>query len=73
MKFVNDDIRTRVKAVMKERGLTQQAVADELGVDRVYVNRMLNGSASQVPARWAEMLGLLGLRLTVEPVGDSSQ
>ncbi|MBZ9750762.1 helix-turn-helix domain-containing protein [Deinococcus sp. HMF7604] len=71
---MNEDIRAQVKKVMKERGLTQQAVADELGVDRVYVNRMLSGSTSQVPARWAEMLGLLGLRLTVEPIeGDSKK
>ena len=66
METVNQDVRTQVKAVMKEKGLTQQAIADKLGVDRVYVNRMLSGHASQVPGRWSEMLELLGLELTVK-------
>jgi transcriptional regulator with XRE-family HTH domain len=63
---VNEEVRTQVKARMKEKGLTQQAVADALGVDRVYVNRMLSGNASQVPGRWADLLKELGLELTVK-------
>lgn len=68
MRHMNEEISAQVKAVLKERGLTQQALADEMGVDRVYVNRMLNGSTSQLPTRWAELLSVLGLRLTVEPI-----
>lgn len=63
---MNEDVRSAVKAAMKERGLTQEQVAEELGVDRVYVTRMLSGSVSETPRRWEDLLKLLGLRLTVE-------
>lgn len=55
---------------MKARGLTQQAMADKMGVDRVYVNRMLSGNASNPPGHWAAMLDLLGLELVAKPKED---
>jgi transcriptional regulator with XRE-family HTH domain len=67
---VNQEVRKQVKAAMKAKGLTQQALADELGVKRVYVNRMLSGDTSNVPGRWSDLLTLLGLELTVKPKGQ---
>jgi len=46
-------------------------VADDLGVERVYINRMLSGDTSKIPARWLELLDLLGLELTVKQKGES--
>jgi len=64
---VNQDIRTAVKAAIKTKGMTQEDVAGELGVNRVYINRMLSGDTSQMPGRWSQLLDLLGLELTVKP------
>ncbi|WP_175607322.1 helix-turn-helix transcriptional regulator [Deinococcus marmoris] len=63
---MNQDVRQAVKTVIKEKGLTQEQVAEALGVNRVYVNRMLSGSTSKMPGRWSELLEYLDLRLTVE-------
>jgi len=65
--IVNQDIRTAVKAAIKTKGMTQEDVAGELGVNRVYINRMLSGDTSQMPGRWSQLLDLLGLELTVKP------
>ena len=67
MRGVNQDVREQVKAVMKARGITQQALANALGVNRVYVNRMLTGDTSSIPGRWADVFSELGLELTVKP------
>lgn len=73
MQTVNQEVRKEVRDAMKRRGITQQAAADALGVDRVYVNRMLSGDTSNTPGRWADLLGLLGLELTVKPVTPAPQ
>lgn len=65
MSNVNQQVREQVKAIMKDRGVTQQAAADQLGISRIYVNQMLNGTTSQMPGRWVELLDLLGLELVV--------
>lgn len=61
--LVNAEVRAKAKAAIKDKGMTQKDVADALGVDRVYVNRMLSGNASQIPSRWADLLNLLGLKI----------
>ena len=38
-----EEITQRLKDEVKKRGLTQQALADQLGVERTYVNHVLNG------------------------------
>lgn len=63
---MNQDVRQAVKAVMKQKGLTQEQVADSLGVNRVYINRMLSGGTSNMPGRWGQLLDHLGLELTVK-------
>lgn len=65
MTDVNQDVCRQVKAVMKEDGVTQEAVAGQMGVDRIYINRMLNNSTSKIPMRWGQLLDLLGLELVV--------
>lgn len=65
MTDVNQDVCRQVKAVMKEDGVTQEALAAQMGVDRIYINRMLNNNTSKIPLRWGQILDLLGLELVI--------
>jgi transcriptional regulator with XRE-family HTH domain len=54
-----DRVRERIKARVKERGLTQQEVAERLGVDPSWVSRKLSGKSPMVLGeldRFAEVL-----------------
>ncbi|WP_268243881.1 helix-turn-helix domain-containing protein [Deinococcus sedimenti] len=55
---------------MKEDGMTQEAVAQQMNVDRVYINRMLNNGTSKIPMRWGQLLDLLGLELVIRRKQD---
>ncbi|GGS10354.1 hypothetical protein GCM10008960_40620 [Deinococcus sedimenti] len=70
MTDVNQDVCRQVKAVMKEDGMTQEAVAQQMNVDRVYINRMLNNGTSKIPMRWGQLLDLLGLELVIRRKQD---
>lgn len=60
---MNEAVRQAVKAAMKERGLTQERVAEEIGLHRVQVNRLLNGKSNDVPESWKRILDLVGIDL----------
>lgn len=66
MSDVNEQIRQQVRQAMRDQGISQEELAQKLGTERVYVNRMLNGRVSSVPKRWAQVFSELGLRLTLE-------
>lgn len=42
--LVLKQIGTRIKAVRKERGLSQQAVAEAAGINRLYLSRLERGT-----------------------------
>lgn len=65
MTDVNQDVCRQVKAVMREDGITQEALAQKMGVDRIYINRMLNNNTSKIPLRWGQVLSILGLELVI--------
>lgn len=57
---VNDRIRKQVRDLMKERGLSQQQLADLTGIERPNINAMLNGKIGKMPERWEKVLEALG-------------
>ncbi|CAM3836501.1 helix-turn-helix transcriptional regulator [Deinococcus frigens] len=60
---MNEAIRNAVRDAMKAKGLTQEQMAERIGVHRVHVNRMLTGASSDVPDAWQKMLDEVGLDL----------
>lgn len=60
---MNEAVRQAVKVALKEQGLTQEQVAEEIGLHRVQVNRLLNGKSNDVPDSWQRLLELAGLDL----------
>ncbi|HEX3712302.1 MAG TPA: helix-turn-helix domain-containing protein [Trebonia sp.] len=49
-----------------EKGLTQQALADELGVNRRYLSEIENGKPGLYTERLFQALRLAGIRLRAE-------
>jgi len=64
---MNQQIRETVKGVIRERGLTQQQLADEMGIARTHLNQMLSGKLGQVPPRWALLADALDLEIVIQP------
>ncbi len=56
-----------VKAKMKEDGVTQDALAKQLGMERTNLVRLVNGHVGSIPRRWQEVLDALGLELVAVP------
>lgn len=65
--MVNDHIRQQVRDIMKERGITQQQLADLTGIQRPNVTRLLSGTSGQVPDNWQRILDALELDLITSP------
>lgn len=70
MQGMNAEIRQAVKEAMKEKGLSQEALAQSIDINRVYITRMLSGRASDAPKNWQKVLDALGLELTIRPKGQ---
>jgi predicted XRE-type DNA-binding protein len=64
---VNDRIRSDVKELLKQRGLTQQQLADMTGIERPNINAMLSGKVGKMPDRWEKLLDALGLEVVIRP------
>ncbi|MDR6219206.1 helix-turn-helix transcriptional regulator [Deinococcus soli (ex Cha et al. 2016)] len=64
---MNDHIRQQVRNIMKERGITQQQLADLTGIQRPNVTRLLSGTSGQVPDNWQRILDALELDLITSP------
>lgn len=58
---MNDQVRQSVREVMQERGITQTALAEQLGVFRPNLNRVLNGQSGNIPKMWSDVLDVLEL------------
>ena len=69
---VTEEIRATVKDVLHEKRMTQNELAEQLGVTPQALSRTLN-ERGKVPGLWKDILDALGLRLTVEPVGDTQK
>lgn len=68
MPVVNEAVRDAVRAAMKEQGLTQEQVAERIGVHRVHVSRMLTGEVGEISRPWKALLELVGLQVVPEPI-----
>jgi predicted XRE-type DNA-binding protein len=59
--IVNERIRREVRALLKERGLSQQQLADLTEIERPNINAMLNGKVGKMPDRWEKVFEALGV------------
>ena len=55
-----------VKARMKERGITQVKLAQEVGMEQPNIQRLLAGRVGAVPESWQKVLDALGLELVAQ-------
>lgn len=63
---MNDQVRQVVKARMKERGVTQVKLAQEVGMEQPNIQRLLAGRVGAVPDSWQKVLDALGLELVAQ-------
>ena len=63
---MNDQVRQVVKARMKERGMTQVKLAQEVGMEQPNIQRLLAGRVGAVPDSWQKVLDALGLELVAQ-------
>ena len=59
---VNKEIRRQIKALMKERGISQEQLAEQIGMRRTNLNQMLNAE-TDIPQRWQDIFNALGKKL----------
>ncbi len=64
-----EDLGRFLARAREDRGLTQEALAEELGVSRRYVSEIENGKPGLYTDRLFQMLRLLGVRLRAEQIG----
>jgi HTH-type transcriptional regulator/antitoxin HipB len=63
-----EDLGRFLARVRQDRGLTQEELAEELGVSRRYISEIENGKPGLYTERLFQMLRLLGVRLRAEQV-----
>jgi HTH-type transcriptional regulator/antitoxin HipB len=63
-----EDLGRFLARVRQDRGLTQEELAQDLGVSRRYVSEIENGKPGLYTERLFQMLRLLGVRLRAEQV-----
>lgn len=62
------DLGSFLRAVREDRLLTQEALAEELGITRQYVNELEAGKPTLYVTRLFALLRLLGVRVRLEAV-----
>lgn len=62
---MNDQIREKVREVMKARGMTQKALGEQVGMKQPNIARLLgtNKGSGAIPEQWARVLEVLDLHL----------
>lgn len=68
----DERIRQSIKQTMGEKGLTQQAIADELGVKQPSVAAVIGGSRGTIPQSLVDILDVLDLELIAVPKKSQS-
>ena len=61
--ITTDRIRSRIREIMKDRGLSQGALADTVGVSRATINNYLCGDTPMTIDRADQIAGILGVTL----------
>lgn len=69
MREMTDEIRAEIKRLMKEKGLSQRALAEKLGVNEKSLSRTLldRGKPAGI---WPDILDELGVELTLKRKGS---
>jgi transcriptional regulator with XRE-family HTH domain len=67
------DIGTRIRAIRRERGLTQDELADQVGVSRSAVAQWETGRTGQVTGNLSHIAGVLGVNVEYLMVGDDKR
>jgi transcriptional regulator with XRE-family HTH domain len=67
------DIGTRIRAARRERGLTQDELADQVGVSRSAVAQWETGRTGQVTGNLSRIAGVLGVNVEYLMVGDDKR
>lgn len=62
---MNNEIRQAVKQVMEKQGISQGKLAEDIGIDRVNLTRVLSGRSGKIPETWQKILERLNLELVV--------
>lgn len=68
---VNKELRHQIKALMKERGISQEQLAEQISMRRTNLNQMLNAD-TDIPQRWQDVFQALGKKLVLVDV-DANQ
>jgi ribosome-binding protein aMBF1 (putative translation factor) len=63
---VEEDLREKVRQAILASGISQTAMATQLGVKPENLSRMLNGRSGGISKLWRELLDALDLELTVQ-------
>lgn len=72
---MNDDIRVKVDARLREKGMSRADLARTVGANQNAITRALNdtgGRGGKIPDLWAAILEALDLHLTVEPAKEKT-
>ena len=64
---MTDKIRKELRKAWGQQGKSPADAARAIGVERQYVNRMLNQGVGDAPQSWVDLLADAGLELTVKP------
>jgi transcriptional regulator with XRE-family HTH domain len=67
------DIGTRIRAVRRERGLTQDDLAEQVGVSRSAVAQWETGRTGQVTGNLSRIAAALGVAVEYLMVGDDKR
>ena len=63
---MNESITSGIRRKMKEQGVTQVELSEQLGISRPNLSRLLSGRSPRVPDSLQRVLDRLGLELTVK-------
>lgn len=67
-----DEIRAKLRQKMAAEGLTQEQVADSIGIAPPNLSRMLKeGGSGATPRNWQALYDFLGFQLTLQPKADN--
>ena len=67
------DIGTRIRAARRDRGLTQDALADQVGVSRSAVAQWETGRTGQVTGNLSRIAGVLEVNVEYLMYGDDKR
>ena len=68
-----EEIGTRIRTVRRERGLTQDELADQVGVSRSAVAQWETGRAGQITGNLSRIAGVLDVNVEYLMYGDQKR